>query len=314
MMAKVTITIPAYNCENTLDETIKSVLNQTYKNWELFIIDDGSKDNTYSIAKTYQNLVPSKIKVFKQPNKGPAAARNNGFRRASETSQYFIWIDADDLWEKNRLKTMVEFLQNNRNIDIVSTDALIFKNDIKKTKKHYFTQFKNIRKYDFDNILRAGFIFTSSLFRRSIFEKNNGLKENRYLIGIEDYEFWINALLNGAKFQMIRQPLAYYRQTQGSLSSKILNTNYSLEKMFENILKWHGLNENQINTINQRLVGIRLFIAQELATTGETKKAIQYFKRVNNNWSKLSIALLQKKMKILWLILFGIKKLVGKVR
>lgn len=313
-MAKVTITIPAYNCENTLDETVKSVLNQTYKDWELFIIDDGSKDSTYSIAKAYQNLAPSKIKAYRQPNKGPAAARNNGFRRATGTSQYFIWIDADDLWEKNRLKTMVEFLKNNRDIDIVSTDALIFKNDIKKAKTRYFSQFKNIKEYDFDNILSTGFIFTSSLFRRSVFEKTKGLKEDRYLIGIEDYEFWINALFNGAKFQMIRRPLAYYRQTQGSLSSKILNTNYSLEEMFKNILKWRGLNENQINTINQRLVGIRLFIAQELAKDGETKKAIRYFKKVDNKWSKLSISLLEKNSRIIWLILFGLKNMIGKVK
>ena len=92
----VSIITPLYNGEAFVAQTIDSVLAQTYTNWEMIIINDGSKDNSENIVRTYCDLDP-RIKLFNQPNAGSAAARNNGIRRAE--GRYIALLDADDLCE-----------------------------------------------------------------------------------------------------------------------------------------------------------------------------------------------------------------------
>ena len=92
----VSIITPLYNGERFVGQTIESVLAQTYTDWEMIIINDGSKDNSLAVAESYAAKDP-RIKVFSQPNGGSAAARNNGIRRAA--GRYLALLDADDLWE-----------------------------------------------------------------------------------------------------------------------------------------------------------------------------------------------------------------------
>ena len=106
---KVSIITPLYNGERFLSQTIESVLAQTYTDWEMMIINDGSTDNSLAVARSYADK-DARIQVYSQPNAGSAAARNNGIRRA--TGRYIALLDADDLWEpwflKQQLKLMEE--------------------------------------------------------------------------------------------------------------------------------------------------------------------------------------------------------------
>jgi len=103
-MDKVSIIMPAYNAENTIKNTIESILNQNYDNYEIIVVDDGSTDNTQNIVKNIDN---SKIKYFKlETNKGVSNARNFGIEKA--TGNYIMFIDSDDLY----LDTMIEKMVN----------------------------------------------------------------------------------------------------------------------------------------------------------------------------------------------------------
>ena len=117
-MQKVSVIIPAFNCEKYISEAIDSVLNQTCQNFEIIVIDDGSKDNTGVIVREYLNKYPNKIKDFHQENKGPAAARNLGIRNAK--CEYIAFLDADDLWGKEKLEKSINFLEKN-NFDWICT-------------------------------------------------------------------------------------------------------------------------------------------------------------------------------------------------
>lgn len=110
MMEKglVSIITPMYNGERFVGETIESVLKQTYKNWEMIIIDDGSKDNGPNLVREYE-LKDTRIKLISQKNAGSGAARNNGIRRAS--GNYICLLDADDTWEKNFLEEQIKLLE-----------------------------------------------------------------------------------------------------------------------------------------------------------------------------------------------------------
>lgn len=104
----VSIITPCYNGERFIAETIESVLGQTYPNWEMLIVDDGSQDRTAEIAGRYAAQDP-RIKLIRQSNAGTACARNNGMRRAE--GRYIALLDADDLWEPSFLERQLEFMR-----------------------------------------------------------------------------------------------------------------------------------------------------------------------------------------------------------
>ena len=101
--ALVSVVIPAYNSEQYINECIDSVLNQTYQNYEIIVIDDGSTDNTVNLVKQYNN---EKIKLYHQMNSGSGAARNLGVKQAH--GKWIAFIDADDIWLPDKLHKHLE--------------------------------------------------------------------------------------------------------------------------------------------------------------------------------------------------------------
>jgi len=106
----ISITVPAYNSEKYIAATIESILNQTYTDWELIIVDDGSTDKTFEIAERYSQQ-DHRIKVVKQSNKGASGARNTGIRNSDPKRPYQIWLDADDTWEPDTLAFLMNILE-----------------------------------------------------------------------------------------------------------------------------------------------------------------------------------------------------------
>lgn len=113
----ISIIIPTFNSSNYISQAIKSVLNQSYKNYEIIVVDDGSTDNTYEELKKYKD----KIKYYYKENGGVASARNYGIIRSK--GDYVCFLDADDLYKKNKLESQIKFLIENPNIDIVYNDV-----------------------------------------------------------------------------------------------------------------------------------------------------------------------------------------------
>ena len=109
----VSIIIPAYNAEKYIAETIKSVVNQTYKNWELIIVDDGSTDNTVDVITGYMNKDFPINYVF-QKNSGVSTARNKGLSAAQ--GEYIALLDADDIWLENNLEIKISTLEKSKDI------------------------------------------------------------------------------------------------------------------------------------------------------------------------------------------------------
>ena len=104
----VSVVIPAYNARATLDETLLSIRSQTHRALEIIVVDDGSSDDTFSIAERHASI-DSRVQVLAQANAGVAAARNAGWRRAH--SELIAFVDADDLWEATMIKRQLEILQ-----------------------------------------------------------------------------------------------------------------------------------------------------------------------------------------------------------
>ena len=132
----VSIILPTYNREKYLNRSIDSVLNQTYKNWELLIIDDGSNDGTLSLVKNYLNQF-SNIRYFYHENRGAAYSMNVGMQNS--LGKFITFLGSDDEYLANHLEIRVEYLEENMNVDLLHSPAKIIgdkyvkdKNDITK--------------------------------------------------------------------------------------------------------------------------------------------------------------------------------------
>src|SRR5262249_27723626 len=117
---KVSVIIPAYNTEKFLAETIRNVLDQTYGDYEVIVVDDGSSDGTLGVARSFE----PRIKVLAQPNGGPASARNLAIRNSR--GDYIAFLDSDDLWMTDKLEEQIAFLGRNPAVGLVYSEALVF--------------------------------------------------------------------------------------------------------------------------------------------------------------------------------------------
>lgn len=120
----VSIVIPLYNKEAYIQNTLKSVLDQSLTSWECIIVDDGSTDDSLRLAKEFISLHKIRAKVVVQKNAGPSVARNTGIKKSS--GSYIAFLDADDLWMPSKLEKQVSYMINNPQVDLCLTNYVIF--------------------------------------------------------------------------------------------------------------------------------------------------------------------------------------------
>ena len=184
----VSVVIPCYNQAQYLEEAVQSVIDQTYPNIEILIINDGSTDNTLDIALTLQHKHMNKIQIINQSNMGLPRSRNNGIKKAK--GMYILPLDSDDKIEQTMIQKCIDILIHDQ-VDIVYTDIHCF-----GIQNNIFIQKPEAA----SNILYVNLPPATSLYKREVWEKNSGYKVNMKE-GYEDWEFWVNAFKNDFKFQ-----------------------------------------------------------------------------------------------------------------
>ena len=237
-MSKVSVIIPTYNRESFISEAIQSVLDQTYKDFEIIVVNDGSIDNTIEVLERFKN----KIKVINQSNSERAVSRNNGVKNSS--GEYIALLDSDDLWIEDKLQKQVEVLDKMK--DIILTYGQSYRiNEKGKKIKIAKRQTKGFSGNVFENLLYRNFIVSATpMIRREYFEQTSGF-QTKY-IPYEDWEFWIRFSLFG-KFYFLDEPLAYYRihpeqsvkiasaEKIEKATTLLLEDSFSLKKIEEDI-------------------------------------------------------------------------------
>ncbi|CAN1593714.1 WcaA Glycosyltransferases involved in cell wall biogenesis [Candidatus Pelagibacterales bacterium] len=220
----VSIITPAYNAEDTIERCIKSVLSQSYKNYEHIVINDCSTDKTkkklISFKKKF-NLNKLKI-INNQTNKGPAKSRIDGLRKSK--GSYISFLDADDKWNKNKLYLQIKFMQD-KNI------LFSYTNIIKNFKKK-FIFIKMPEKIDYEELLKTNYIFTSSvMLKRKIFKKV--LPKDIYY---DDYALWLDILKKkNTAFLSCKKFLTIYYVQKLSVSSNKIESLIKVAEVFKAI-------------------------------------------------------------------------------
>lgn len=217
----ISIVIPCFNQAHFLAECIDSVLNQTYEDWEVLIIDDGSTDHTREVAIDFANL-DSRIHYLYQTNSGLSSARNFGI--VNSKGNYLLFLDADDCISDNYFESILPFLSEN--VDIVFSGYC------------YFTEKNNVlhsnildANLDFSIIKNANFIPVHSVVVKASFLKHTGMFDV-HLKSAEDWDLWIRFYRHNAKYAVNRNITALYRICQNSMSRNFEIMYHSLITVF----------------------------------------------------------------------------------
>ncbi len=209
------VIIPTYNQGNLLKKAIDSVLNQSFKNFEIIIIDNFSNDETQQIVEGFKS---EKIIYEKVRNNGVIAkSRNTGIKISR--GKWLAFLDSDDYWYSERLQKVSEFLLDDNFYDVICTDELVINKILNKKKVWKYGPYVT----DFYRYLlnRGNCVSTSaSIVKKEFLSKHNILfNEKRDFITAEDYDFFMNLAFKKAKFKFLHQVLGehlFYNKSQSS--------------------------------------------------------------------------------------------------
>lgn len=216
----LTVAIPFFNAEQYLELAIKSVINQSYQNWVLLLMDDGSSDNSLDIATKYEQM-DSRIKVYSDGKNKNLAVRLNKIATLTQT-KYLARMDADDVMHPNRLEIQLKILEANPEIDLLGTNAYTI-------NQHNVVT--GIRKPLINN--SNTIISTESFIHPTIMGKTNWFKNNLYnprAERIEDAELWWRTKKSSV-FKSINEPLLFYREFGGNYFPKYKKASNTLIKL-----------------------------------------------------------------------------------
>lgn len=221
-MVQVSIVVPLYNVEKYIERCLKSIMEQTFDNYEVIIVNDGSKDNSINIAEKFQKRYPDKIRIITQKNAGLSAARNKGIQEA--VGEYICFIDSDDFIKDDMIEKLYQQAVD-KNADMVICGVNKY---IESTKETYedVREYDETRIFDSEHCIREFLLdktvegyACNKLFKRSLFLDNN----IQYPVGkmFEDVETTIKLIIASDRIAFSDNYGYYYVQREGSITKDV---------------------------------------------------------------------------------------------
>lgn len=254
----VSVIIPTYNCGKYIKRAINSVMQQTFSDFEIIIVDDGSNDNTREIL-TDILTTNNKIKYIFQENHGHAVARNNGAKEAE--GSLIAFLDADDYWNSKKLEKQVDVFDKNPDIDLVHGNIYIFYEG--QENKPYIPDLSiDYNKFTPDKLYQKLLFFQidiriqTIMIKKILFERIGGFDENLTRLGSEDREFFLRAFKE-CKVYFTNEYLAYYMLRKNSSSKNTkkmqIGRNYLIEKTIMKHKNKNSLRDRIFSSLYLRL-------------------------------------------------------------
>lgn len=227
-MLKVSVVIPAYNAMTYLPETVESVLKQTFSDYEVLIINDGSSDH---IVEWADQATDPRVRIISQQNQGVSAARNTGIAQAQ--GEYIAFLDADDLWEPTKLEKQVGCLEANPSVGLVYTWTALIDQFGQPTRRVWTSHIEgNVwEQIVVNDMISNG---SSPMVRRRCFETAGVFDPN--ISSSEDRDMWTRIAVN-YPFAVVKEVLTFYRRhphnTTNQRQKMIQDLRQVIEKTFE---------------------------------------------------------------------------------
>jgi len=240
----VSIITPVYNTERFITDTINSVLNQTYQNWEMLLVDDCSSDNSAEIVKKFVEQ-DARIKYIKlDKNAGVANARNVGMKKA--TGEYIAFLDSDDMWDANKLTKQIKFMKDNK-YHFTYTAYEIVDPEGKPLNKAVGVP----TEVSYKDLLKQNIIGCLTVVVKSHVIKDLEMPKLKH----EDFAFWLSIIKKGTVARGLNENLAKYRKLDDSLSAnkfKTIGWMWNIYRKHEKLNLIESLNY-QLNFIIRKL-------------------------------------------------------------
>ena len=220
----ISIIIPVYNCEKYIARTIETVKSQIYTNWELIIVNDGSKDDSLNEIQEQIQDIKEKVKLINSnKNQGAAKARNAALEVAS--GKYIAYLDADDLWEKGKISKQINFMKNNNIIFSYTSYARI------REDGTFLNIVKAPKMMGYKDLLKSTIMLTSTIMIDISKVPKEILKMPNLKIA-EDTQTWLNILKTGVTAYGLDENLAKYRKRKGSASYNKIESTIGIWKVY----------------------------------------------------------------------------------
>ncbi|MBT4791710.1 MAG: glycosyltransferase family 2 protein [Halobacteriovoraceae bacterium] len=229
----VSIIIPNFNSQKYLRETILSVIGQTYKNWELIIVDDHSTDNSIKMIEEFTKSDPrvTMLKTIKNSG-GPATPRNIGLEHAS--GDYIAFLDSDDTWFQDKLSVQIEYmLRENSKFSATMRNTFHYQDE----QKNQVEPNLKLKVFSYKRLLNKNLVNTSSVILHRDLTQNLKFDTANKFIAIEDYDYWLKLLeQNEIQLLIFQFETLNYRITGENISG----AKFAMSKKFLYVLKKHG--------------------------------------------------------------------------
>ena len=235
----ISVITPTYNRGEILKETIQSVLNQTYQNFEYIIVDDGSTDNTKEIVQSFQD---KRIKYISQQHVGtPASGRNTGIKNAK--GEFIAFLDSDDIWFPQKLEIQLKEFHKNADILILATNGIIIPmrpyRKYLSIKKNLVVSFRDLIVNKINPIMNS-----SVLIKRTAIEAIGLMDEEHFIRASEDYDYWLRILkYRDNSILVLKQILVKYRAHSSNITVDMYTNSDFFKRLYERLVYIHGKHE-----------------------------------------------------------------------
>ena len=260
-LPKVSVIVPTYNRASWLEETLRSVVSQTFKDFELIVVDDGSIDNTSQIMRSF----PDAQYFSMGKNSGVSKARNLGLDYAK--GEFICFLDSDDLWDERKLEVQLHWMENNIDSQVCYTNEIWIRNGVRVNpmNKH--------RKYTgdiFRYCLALCIVSPSSvMLRKELFDKVGNFDES--LPACEDYDLWLRIAVKYA-FHFIEEPLIIKRGGHADqLSRKYWGMDRFRVSALKKLLEENSLDKEKLQLTRAALVKKCSVLIKGFAKRGQKK-------------------------------------------
>lgn len=277
-MPKVSVIVPVYNVEKYLIKSLDSLVNQTLKDIEIIVVNDGSTDNSKKIIEIYKEKYQDKIKYLEKPNGGLSDARNFGIPHA--TGEYIAFLDSDDYVELDTYEKMYNKAKE-ENADMVECDFIWEYPDKRKIDNGIIYNGKK------EMLTYARVVAWNKLIKRDLLEKYKieFPKGLRY----EDVEFFYKMVPYYNKVSFVKEPLIHYIQRESSISKVQNERTKEIFEVLDNVIKYYK-NKNLYNEYKNELeyTYTRLLLCSSLFRMVKIKDKKVKKELLNTTWTKLN--------------------------
>ncbi|MRH41308.1 glycosyltransferase [Aquibacillus halophilus] len=267
----ISIVMPVYNGENYVQQTIQSVLSQTHKNFELLILNDGSKDDSLVIISEYKR--DPRVQIIDKKNTGVAKTRNMGLDLCS--GHFVAFLDQDDLWENNYLEKQVNILEET-NGDLIYANGSIIDKDNKVSREIYEDNYTHVD--NIENLITHNFIISPSqvLAKLSAVLDVGKFYESKVGSGPDDWGLWLRVKLANKKIIYNKEKLVGYRLHESNNSYNRIVMEQAKLELIESIFSQIDLN---VPFKKQKLADLYLNLALSHAVKKDRKNASSFYKK-----------------------------------